>query len=221
MITLDKRLGMVASLVRQGSRVADVGTDHAYLPVYLIQAGVATGAIAADIGEGPLDAARHTVIAAGLESAVSLRLGDGLAPVSADEVDDIVIAGMGGETIVAILNAAIWIKNPHYRLVLQPMSRAEELRRWLLYNGFTITTERLVQDKHHLYPVMVAAYTAAPAPTEELRIYAGFFAQDEGAPYRAMMVQHLCRRAAGAHRAGNLAESRRLMELVELLEKSH
>ncbi len=219
MIALDKRLGMVASLVRQGSRVADIGTDHAYLPVHLVQAGVAVSGIAADIGTGPLEAARHTVIAAGLEDTVSLRLGDGLAPVTPDEVDDIVVAGMGGETIAAILDAADWVKNARYRLVLQPMTRAEDLRRWLLHNGFTITTERLVRDKHHVYPVMGVCYTAALPPTDELPIYAGFFAREEGAPYREMMAAHLRRRAAGAHYAGDLAACNRLMDLAERLNK--
>ncbi len=219
MITLDKRLRMVASLVRAGSRVADIGTDHAYLPVYLVQAGVVPSGIAADIGEGPLDAAHHTVIAAGLGDSISLRLGDGLAPITADEVDDIVIAGMGGETIAAILAAAAWVKDARYRLVLQPMTRAEDLRRWLLYNGFTVIAERLVRDKHHLYPVMAACYTAAEPPTEEWPIYAGFFAADEGAPYRKMMAEHLRRRAKGAYLAGDLAACSRLTDLAELLDK--
>ncbi len=219
MIVLDKRLGTVASLVRRGSRVADIGTDHAYLPVYLVQAGVAIGGIAADIGGGPLAAARHTVAAAGLEEKISLRLGDGLSPVSADEVDDIVIAGMGGETIVDILDAAPWVKDGRYQLVLQPMTRAEVLRRWLLHNGFTVTVERLVRDKHRLYTVMQATYTAAEPPTEELPVYAGFFPPAEGAAYRSMMAQHLRRRAAGAHRAGDLIECSRLTDLAELLDK--
>ena len=99
MNTLDKRISAVAALVRQDSRLADIGTDHAYLPVYLVQAGVCPSAIASDIGAGPLDAARRTVTENGLTSEIALRLGNGLATVSAGEVEDIAIAGMGGETI--------------------------------------------------------------------------------------------------------------------------
>ncbi len=219
MSMLDKRLSMVASLVRQGSRVADIGTDHAYLPVYLVESGVCPTAIAADIGAGPLEAARHTVMAAGLAGVISLRLGDGLAPLAADEVDDIVIAGMGGETIVSILDAAPWVQHKRYRLVLQPMTRAEDLRRWLLHHGFSVETERLVRDKHHLYPVLAAVYTAAEPPVDEWPLYAGFFALQEGAPYRAMMAQHLRRRAKGAHQAGDAVECSRLTDMAERLEK--
>ena len=152
MITLDKRLSAVAALVRQGSRLADIGTDHAYLPVHLVQAGVCPSAIASDIGAGPLDAARRTVTENGLTSEIALRLGDGLATVSAGEVEDIAIAGMGGETIVMILEAAPWVQNEGIRLILQPMTRAEDLRRWLLHNGFSVLEEHLIIDGRHLYP---------------------------------------------------------------------
>ena len=160
MITLDKRLSAVAALVRQGSRLADIGTDHAYLPVYLVQAGVCPSAIASDIGEGPLEAARRTVTENGLTSEIALRLGDGLSTVTDQEVDDVAIAGMGGETIAAILEAAPWVQNAGIRLILQPMTRAEDLRRWLLTNGFTVLEEHLIRDKHHLYPVLAAEYVS-------------------------------------------------------------
>ena len=148
MITLDKRLSAVAALVRQGSRLADIGTDHAYLPVHLVQSGVCPSAIASDIGAGPLDAARRTVTENGLTSEIALRLGDGLATVKAGEVEDVAIAGMGGETIVAILEAAPWVQNEGIRLILQPMTRAEDLRRWLLTHGFTILGEHLIIAAH-------------------------------------------------------------------------
>ena len=99
MITLDKRLSAVAALVRQGSRLADIGTDHAYLPVYLVQSGVCPSAIASDIGAGPLDAARRTVTENELTSKIALRLGNGLATVSAEEVE--ALAAMELEKAVA------------------------------------------------------------------------------------------------------------------------
>lgn len=221
MQSLDKRLHTVASLVRRGSRVADVGTDHAYLPVWLVEEGVCPKAIASDIGEGPLAAARRTVEAAGLAHCIDLRLGDGLAPVAAGEVEDIAIAGMGGETIAAILEAAPWVKDPCLRLVLQPMSRAEDLRRWLLTNGFTVETERLVRDGRHLYPVMAARYTGDAPPMDDYRYYAGFFTPEEGKPYREMMAAHLARRADGLARAGETAQAARLVDIANRLRAAY
>ena len=218
MTHLDKRLSAVAALVRPGSRVADIGTDHAYLPVYLVEQGICPSAIASDIGAGPLEAARHTVTAAGLTREISCRLGNGLDTVSPDEVEDIAIAGMGGETIAAILEAAPWVKDARLRLILQPMTHAEDLRRWLLTNGFSVREEHLIRDGRHLYPVLAAEYTATPVE-DELACYAGFFAVEEGRPYRQHMAEHLLRRAAGLNRAGNLVEAARLVDLAEMLKR--
>ena len=219
MITLDKRLSAVAALVRQGSRLADIGTDHAYLPVHLVQAGVCPSAIASDIGAGPLDAARRTVTENGLTSEIALRLGDGLATVSAGEVEDIAIAGMGGETIVMILEAAPWVQNEGIRLILQPMTRAEDLRRWLLTHGFTILEEHLIIDGRHLYPVMAAEYTSAPVCEDEVAIYGGFFTAEEGRPYRHMMAEHLLRRVRGYYHDGDFVTVAHLTDLSDLLRR--
>ena len=219
MITLDKRLSAVAALVRQGSRLADIGTDHAYLPVHLVQAGVCPSAIASDIGAGPLDAARRTVTENGLTSEIALRLGNGLATVSAGEVEDVAIAGMGGETIVMILEAAPWVQDDGIRLILQPMTRAEDLRRWLLTHGFTILEEHLIIDGRHLYPVMAAEYTAAPVCEDEVAIYGGFFDAEEGRPYRHMMAEHLLRRARGYYHDGDFVTVAHLTDLSDLLRR--
>lgn len=219
MIKLDDRLAAVAALVRPGSRVADVGTDHAYLPVWLVENGICPSAIASDIGEGPLDSARHTVTAAYLTDRISLRLGDGLSRIEAAEVEDIVIAGMGGETIAAILDAAPFVQDRRLRLILQPMTRGEELRCWLLTHGFAVREEHLIRDKHHLYPVMAAEYTAAAPAEDVLSYYAGFFAPEEGRPYRQMMAQHLHRRAQGLAHAGDNAGYERLSTLAKQLEQ--
>ena len=219
MITLDKRLSAVAALVRQGSRLADIGTDHAYLPVHLVQAGVCPSAIASDIGAGPLDAARRTVTENGLTSEIALRLGNGLATVSAGEVEDIAVAGMGGETIAAILEAAPWVKNEGIRLILQPMTRAEDVRRWLLHNGFSVLEEHLIIDGRHLYPVMAAEYTAAPVCEDEVAIYGGFFTAEEGRPYRHMMAEHLLRRVRGYYHNGDFVTVAHLTDLSNLLRR--
>ena len=218
MNVLDKRLSCVASMVRRGSRLADIGTDHAYLPVWLVEQGICPAAIASDIGRGPLDSARRTVEAAGLSRQIPCRLGNGLSTLRPDEVEDIAIAGMGGETIAAILEAAPWVKDERFWLILQPMTRAEDLRRWLLKNGFAIRRERLMRDKHHLYPVMAAVYTGVPAE-DDLACYAGFFEAEEGRPYRQMMAGHLRRRADGMRRGGDADEAARLEELAERLSE--
>ena len=219
MITLDKRLSAVAALVRPGSRLADIGTDHAYLPVHLVQAGICPSAIASDIGAGPLDAARHTVTESGLTSEIALRLGNGLATVSAEEIEDIAIAGMGGETIAAILEAAPWVKDSRLRLILQPMTRAEDLRRWLLSNGFSILAEHLIIDGRHLYPVLAAEYTAAEPCEDDLLIYGGFFDEEEGRPYRQMMGERLARKAMGIAHGGDVKTAETLKELSKRLKE--
>lgn len=219
MINLDKRLSAVAALVRPGSRLADIGTDHAYLPVHLVETGVCPGAIASDIGAGPLDAARRTVTENELLSEIALRLGNGLVTVSAEEIDDIAIAGMGGETIVMILEAAQWVKDTRIRLILQPMTRAEDLRRWLLANGFSIIEEHLIVDGRHLYPVLAAEYTAAEPCVDELLIYGGFFTAEEGRPYRQMMADHLARKAIGIAHGGDTAAAEKLNELSKQLKE--
>ena len=216
---LDERLSLAASLYKPCDWGADIGTDHAYLPVYLVQSGVCSSAIASDIGEGPLDAARRTVTENGLTSEIALRLGDGLSTVSAEEIDDIAIAGMGGETIAAILEAAPWVQNEGIRLILQPMTRAEDLRRWLLTHGFSVLEEHLIRDKHHLYPVLAAEYTAAPVCEDEVAIYGGFFTAEEGRPDRQMMAEHLLRRARGYHHDGDFVTVARLTDLSDLLRK--
>lgn len=162
---LTARLQAVADLVRPDVRVADIGTDHALLPVWLLQQGRCPAAVASDIGEGPVMSARHTVGAAGLTEQIVVRQGDGLSSVAPDEVEDIVIAGMGGETIAAILDAAPWVQNPRYHLVLQPMSKPERLRRFLFQNGFFIYRETVVAEEERLYLVMSVAFTGKTQST--------------------------------------------------------
>ena len=217
---LDDRLLCAASLVRPGSRVADIGTDHAYLPLYLVEQGLCPSAIASDVRPGPADSARRHVSEAGLSDRIMVRLGDGLVGIAPDEVDDIVIAGMGGETIAAILQTAPWVKSDRYRLVLQPMTRSEQLRRWLLTNGFTLLTERVTQDGKHLYTVIAAAYTGAPPVTEEVAYYRGALTGEDGAAFLAKEIVRLTKQQAGCRVSGNQPQADRLQQLIEQLEGS-
>ena len=151
-LVLQPRLRLLAEMVPDGARLADVGTDHGYLPVFLLQKGRILGAIASDIVPGPLQHARQT--AAEYEvTGIDFRLCPGLENIRPEEADTIVIAGMGGETIQAVLEAAPWTGKGKHLLLLQPMTKAEFLRKWLVDNGYSFTEERLVFDKEHLYPV--------------------------------------------------------------------
>ncbi len=216
----DKRLLCAASMVRAGGTVADIGTDHAHLPVWLVQQGICETAVAADIGEGPAESARRTIAAAGLEDRITVRVGDGLSVLSPNEATEIVIAGMGGETIAQILEAALWLKDGvDRRLILQPMTKTAELREWLYQNGFTIEEEHLIKDGRHLYCVMAASFTDAPPPASPLAVYVGALSREEGAPYFAHQAAHLRRRAAGLRAGGEEKQAVKLENIAAELEK--
>src|SRR5690554_5245123 len=141
---LTPRLQAIAELIPPGSVVADIGTDHAYLPVYLLQEQICRRAIAADVKEAPLAQAQETVAAFNCHQKIDLRLGDGLDVLKEeDQVDTIVIAGLGGRTIVRILEKGQEKLKNIKRLILQPMNEAGCLRLYLAKNGFAIVTETL------------------------------------------------------------------------------
>ena len=147
---LTARLQSVADQVPQGAAFADIGTDHAYLPVWLLLNGRIQHAIAADLREGPLNSARETAEQYGVSHQVSFRLCNGLADIAANEVDTIAIAGMGGETIASILEAAPWTKEEKL-LLLQPMTSFPDLRLWLQRNGYNIEKETITKEGRRLY----------------------------------------------------------------------
>ena len=158
-IKLDSRLLSVASLVRKGSTVADVGTDHAYVVAYLIETGIIEKAIASDINKGPLENARQTLIDCEITDKVTLILSDGLQNVPENSAEDIVIAGMGGILISEILEKAPWVKNEKVRIIAQPMTHAETLRKWLCENSFEIKSEVASTDGKRIYGAISAEYT--------------------------------------------------------------
>lgn len=153
------RLTAAATLVRDGVVVVDVGTDHAYLPLLLVQQGKCPRAIGCDLRPGPLENARRHVEQAGLTDVIDLRLCDGLSAVSPEEVDDVCLCGLGGEVIAAVLAAAPWTKDPEKRLILQPMSAEDDLRRFLAQEGYAVEREVLVRDAGRLYLLLAARFT--------------------------------------------------------------
>lgn len=215
---LDTRLRCVAQQVRPGSRLADIGTDHAYLPVWLVENGICPRAIASDLRQGPAAAARRTIEGAGLADRIEVRVGDGLSPLRPGEADDIVMAGMGGETMAAILAACPWAKDSRLHWVFQPMTRPQELRRALLTQGFTILGEQVAKQGERLYLVLRARYDGAPPVTEEAAYYIGALSAREGAAWLRGQSRHLRRQAAGLRCRGDAGEADRLEALAEQIE---
>ena len=172
-IKLDDRLSKVAGLVRNGKRVADIGTDHGYLVAYLVENGICPEGIAADLRKGPLENARQTVIQQGLSDKIRLILSDGLMSIPEESCDDIVIAGMGGNLIAEILDKAPWVKNENIHIVAQPMTHAEVLRQWFIDNGFEIVKEKTATDGKRYYCIISAAYTGASETHGLSYIYTG------------------------------------------------
>lgn len=155
---LDNRLMAIADLVQKDKIFADIGTDHAYLPVYLVEKGIVKKAIAADLRVGPLDNARDAVVSYGYESQIELRLSDGLDNFKENEVEEIAVAGMGGLLISEFINRTEWLKNENVHLILQPMTHVEELRKTLFDNRFVIDKEVVAKDGDKLYIILSVYY---------------------------------------------------------------
>ena len=172
MTKISKRLLAASELVREGARVADVGTDHAYLPIYLCERGWAVGGVASDINRGPLERAEQNIRGAGLSDRLATVLCDGLWGLESYAPTDILILGMGGELIARILGDAPWIQKKGIRLILQPMTHPEEVRGFLGSHGFSITEERIVEEDK-LYQVMAAEYTGERTEYNEVECLLG------------------------------------------------
>ena len=161
---LEPRLFSAVSYVRSGAAVADIGTNHAYLPIYLLREGIASRALACDIGAGPISCARENISAAGLSDRIATLQTDGLHGVERFSPDHILIFGMGGELIVKILSEAPWVCDPAIRLILQPMSRAEVLRNYLWEIGFRIVGETLSREDGRIYQTICAEWKGEKEP---------------------------------------------------------
>ena len=156
-----KRLSAAADLVRPGAVFADIGTDHASLPIYLASVGKIKRAYACDVAEKPVELARKNVDASGYSDIIEVRLTDGFCGLRGLSLTDAAVCGMGGELIAALLSAedARFLRAESVRLILQPMSRAAYLRRYLASEGFEIETEVIVRDMGRQYELVCATYT--------------------------------------------------------------
>ena len=202
---MNRRLQAIENMILPGIGVIDVGTDHGYLPVSLARHGYHGALFASDIGEGPLSAARRSAEAAGLGERIVFQLCDGLDLCDPASVDTIVIAGMGGDTICGILDRAEWCMHPRYRLILQPMTRAEVLRYWLVNNEFIIEEEQLVADGGEIYAVFSARFGGSMKLTDA-ELYTGAFAMLEQDPlwpaFLAKQLARFCKLLHGLRQSG-------------------
>lgn len=190
-IRLDSRLACVASLVKKCDCVIDVGTDHAYLPVFLLKNEVCKSAYACDVKKGPLENAKETVKDFGLEEKIETVLSDGLDNVKPEKNCCVVLAGMGGILISELLDRAGWLSDESVQIVAQPMSHAEYVRRFFYDNGFTITEEKTAADKRHVYLSLSAVYTGKRTVYTEGQLYYGkLFGNGDETSYRFLKQQY-------------------------------
>ena len=194
---LSARLACVASLVPAGARVADIGSDHAYLPAALVLDGKIDFAIAGEVVKGPYENAVHEIKDHQLEGRVIPRLADGLAAIEpADKVDTITIAGMGGSLIASILekdkNKLTGIK----RLVLQPNVGESQLREWLMNNHYQIMNEKIIEEDNHIYEIIVAEPSVVPFRYSKYELDFGpFLLENKGPVFRKKWREYLQREA--------------------------
>ncbi len=229
MIELSPRLLALAEQVPKGDRVADIGTDHAHLPIYLLQTGHIPFAIASDIHPEPLErgraeAARHGIA----ETQLCFRCSDGLQSLESEEVDSILIAGMGGEMIAHCLSAVPWSTDPRYTYLLQAMSKIPDLRRYLDETGFAIEAETLVAEGEKLYLLLRVRFGRTER-LHEAEIWVGRQWQGMDAPlrgrYLAENIQRLTRSLQGLRQAKQpnftqIAQMETLLHGVEAMQEA-
>lgn len=153
---LSKRLSAIADMVSEGNRLVDVGTDHGYLPIYLVESGQVPSAVALDINRGPIERAKEHIKEHNLIEYIDTRLSDGVTALAANEGDTLVIAGMGGGLVIKIITEGESVLADFKEFVLQPQSELEQVRRFLDEKGYLIVEENMVLDEGKYYPMMKA-----------------------------------------------------------------
>ena len=221
-LALQPRLSLIASCVPKGARLADIGTDHGYLPAYLLQNDQIQYAIATDINVEPLEHAKQTAQLYSVTDRMAFRLCSGLDAVDPEEVDTIVIAGMGGETIIDILSAAPWTLRDKYTIILQPQTKIELLRSFLLEHGYTFTAEHLVRDKNKLYVVMVLCFDIPldiPQNTTQVDWWSGIGLRHDPlyGEYLDIQISRLKQKDQGIRRSGATSEANQSTYLLKIL----
>lgn len=219
LIKLSPRLDAIAKLVPDTGGVADVGTDHGYIPVYLAQHGHAGELFATDINKDPLEHAKRTAAENGLDGQIGFFLCNGLEALDGADIETVIIAGMGGETIADILSAAPWTNEGSRLMILQPMSKAPFLRSWLFDNGYKVLSEQLARDRTDYEILTAAAGLDDPySPAELLTGHRRLISSDVLFPERlSFLTEKLNRAKAGLSSSLKTEDSVRLNEINELL----
>lgn len=220
---LSKRMTLLASMVTEGNRLADVGTDHGYIPIALVQEGKIPSAIAMDVNRGPLSRAEEHIRTYGLEAYIETRLSDGLTELRPGEADTVLIAGMGGALTVRILENGTHCLDTVKELVLQPQSEIHLVREYLNTHRYRIVEEDMVLDEGKYYPMMKAVHGHAEAITEAELCYGSI--QKQRSP---QVLEHYLRsevkkaetilhslREAGKEESGRAQELRKKRMLME------
>lgn len=219
-LKLSPRLQTVASYIAPDSSLADIGTDHGYLPVYCLQAGLCRHLIASDIAPGPLAAAKKTALEYNCSNDITFLCAPGLDGLAPEDADTITIAGMGGETIQGILEAAPWTKNTGIHLVLQPQSKLPELQRWLEKEGYQVEHARLAREGRRLYLVLSVYYKPSSADGNQV-FWMNLLREDPlcGA-FAKHQLERLNKELRGLELSGqNPAQAQRLRQIAETLRR--
>ncbi len=187
-VRVSGRMQAVAELVPKGSVAADVGTDHGYIPIYLVQQQIADRVLALDLRKGPLARAKRHIEACGLTDVITTRLSDGLKEVVPGEVDTVILSGMGGPLMIRILDESRAVVDSVSYLILQPQSETDQVRRYLAETDLRIEAEDMVEEDGKYYPMM-RAVPGTPEPYEEVEFYYGKKLLEEQNPVLKQYLQ--------------------------------
>ncbi|MBS4022593.1 MAG: SAM-dependent methyltransferase [Dethiobacter sp.] len=217
---LTPRLAAIAELIPPGSTVADIGTDHAYLPIYLVQEQISQRVVAADVNGAPLEQARETVAAFNCLQKIDLRQGDGLDVIHADDqIDTIIIAGLGGETIVKILEKGREMLSGVRRLILQPMNQSGVLRLFLAQNGYALVQESLAMEGRRLYEIIMAI-PGRENETDPFRLSLGPRLLERKPPLLPLLLREKIKKLRTVHNSLQKARQNNVDDKLREVEKT-
>lgn len=221
-IPISTRLKTLAQYIPRGSVLADIGSDHAYLPCYAVLQGIIEKAVAGEVNEGPLQSAKETIEKYGLTAAISARLGSGLSVIEKGEVNAITIAGMGGDLIRHILEEGYERMDSNTKLILQPNVAENRVRSWLAKEAWEIIEEVILEEDGHIYEIIVADKRQAVTPlTEDELLFGPILIKKKGPVFRKKWISELKKRerilqSLSHASSGHDIESRRSAISIEI-----
>lgn len=204
---LSKRLTAVAGLVTEGASVADIGTDHGYIPIYLVKHKIVKKAIALDINKGPLERARLHVIGHGLKGQIETRLSNGLQELEPGEVDTMIAAGMGGALVIKILQEGKAVRDKLQYCILQPQSEISKVRKYLVSQNLKIEAEDMVEEDGKFYPMMRAVHAEPEAYAEYEYVYGKKLLEDRHPVLHKFLLREQSMKESVLRQLGERTES--------------